>query len=195
LTAAVVAATLCGGGVGAQEQPSAVEKVGRLVPLRVVIVISRYQGEKKVSSLPYTLSVNANDGSAQLNGDFISTIARLRTGANVPVPSMGAPKESPVMASVAPVQYKSIGTNIDCTARSTDDGRFRVNISIDDTSVYSDGQTAQGAPNMSGIPSFRTFQTSNAVLLKDGQSTEFTAAADRITGEVTKVVVTATVVK
>jgi hypothetical protein len=67
--------------------------------------------------------------------------------------------------------------NIDCTAQSTDDGRFRVDISIEDTSVYSDGQTAEGVAKMSDIPSFRTFQTSNTVILKDGQSSEFTAAA------------------
>ena len=191
----VVAAALCAGGVAAQDQPSPVQKVGGLVPLKVLIVISRYQGEKRVSTLPYTLSVNANDGAPQMNGEFVSTMARLRTGASVPVPSMGTPKESPIVGPVGPVQYKSIGTNIDCRARSTDDGRFRVDISIEDTSVYGEGQTAQGAPSMKDIPSFRTFQTSNAVILRDGQSTEFTAAADRITGDVTKVAVTVTVIK
>jgi hypothetical protein len=61
--------------------------------------------------------------------------------------------------------------------------------------VYSEGQSAQGVPKFDGVPSFRSFQTSNALILKDGQSSEFTAAADRITGDVTKVVVTVTVVK
>src|SRR5207247_1785675 len=146
-----------------------------------------------VSSLPYTLTVNANDGVSMLTGQFEPRVARLRTGASVPVPSMGLPKDSPVQGPLGPVQYKAIGTNIDCTAQSTDDGRFRVDISIEDTSVYSEGQTAQGVAKMSDIPSFRSFQTSNAVILKDGQSAEFTAAADRITGEVTKVDVTVTV--
>jgi hypothetical protein len=192
---AVAAAALCAGGAAAQDQASPVQKVGGLVPLKVLIVIARYQGEKKVSTLPYTLSVNANDAAAQTSGEFVSTMARLRTGASVPVPSMGTPKESPIVGPVGPVQYKSIGTNIDCRARSTDDGRFRVDISIEDTSVYSEGQTAQGAPSMKDMPSFRTFQTSNAVILRDGQSTEFTAAADRITGDVTRVSVTVTVIK
>jgi hypothetical protein len=83
----------------------------------------------------------------------------------------------------------------DLTAQSTDDGRFRVDISIEDTSVYSEEQTAEGVAKMSDIPSFRTFQTSNTVILKDGQSSEFTAAADRITGEVTRIDITVTVVK
>jgi hypothetical protein len=33
------------------------------------------------------------------------------------------------------------------------------------------------------------------VILKDGQSSEFTAAADRITGEIIKIDITVTVVK
>src|SRR5439155_22057251 len=40
-------------GLGAQEKPP-------IVPLKVQIVISRYQGEKRVSSLPFTLAVNTN---------------------------------------------------------------------------------------------------------------------------------------
>ena len=179
----------------AQQQASGIAKVGDLVPLKVVIVVSRYQGEKKVSSLPYTLLVNANDLDQEMPGMQHPRVARLRTGASVPVPSMATPKETPIQGPVGPVQYKSIGTNIDCSARSTDDGRFRLDISIEDSSVYAEGQSAQGVPKFSDIPSFRSFQTSNALILKDGQSTEFTAAADRITGDVTKVVVTVTVVK
>jgi Bacterial type II and III secretion system protein len=195
LMSAVVILTLFSSVVPAQEQAPGPPKAKPLVPLKVQIVVSRYQGEKKVSSLPYTLTVNANDGVSMLTGQFEPRVARLRTGASVPVPSMAPPKDSPVQGPMGPVQYKAIGTNIDCTAQSTDDGRFRVDISIEDTSVYSEGQTAQGVAKMSDIPSFRSFQTSNAVILKDGQSTEFTAAADRITGEVTKVDVTLTVVK
>src|SRR5688500_17907390 len=48
-----------------------------LVPLDIQIVVSRYQGEKKVSSLPFSLAVNANDPA----------VSQLRMGANVPVPA------------------------------------------------------------------------------------------------------------
>ncbi len=161
-----------------------------IVPLKVDVVVSRYQGDKKVSSLPYTLTVNAND---RYFGDLVT--ARLRTGATVPVPSVTPGKDSPIQGGLGPVTYKQIGINIDCTAQSTEDGRFRVSVSIEDTSVYADGQTAQGVPKLSDIPSFRTFQSSNALLFKDGQTAQFTAAADRITGEVTKVDVTVTVIK
>lgn len=192
------ATTLVASGQSAMDPVVAPQKVGSIVPLKVTVVVSRYQGEKKVSSLPYTLLVNANDAVLGTMGNMIGPemrVARLRTGASVPVPSMAQPKESPVQGPVGPVQYKPIGTNIDCSARSTDDGRFRLDISIEDSSVYSEGQSAQGVPKFDGVPSFRSFQTSNALILKDGQSSEFTAAADRITGDVTKVVVTVTVVK
>jgi type II/III secretion system protein len=163
----------------------------------VQIVVSRYQGDKKISSLPYALSVNANDGFIGPDGNYMAHggPARLRTGAQVPVPSIAPPKDSPVQGAMGPIQYKTIGTNIDCTAHSTEDGRFRIGLSIEDTSVYADGQTAPGVQKINDIPSFRTFQSTNTVILRDGQSTEFTAAADKITGEVTKLVVTVNVVK
>jgi Bacterial type II and III secretion system protein len=190
-----VGVAILSSGVLAQDKTAPPPSPKALVPLKVLIVVSRYQGEKKVSSLPYTLTVNANDRVTGPLGQFEPRMVQLRTGASIPVPSMAPPKESPMQGPVGPVQYKPIGINIDCTAQSTDDGRFRVDISIEDTSVYSEGQTAEGVAKMSDIPSFRTFQTSNTVILKDGQSSEFTAAADRISGEVTKIDITVTVVK
>jgi hypothetical protein len=37
-----------------------------ITPVRLTIVLSRYQGDKKASSLPYTLVVNANGPKASL---------------------------------------------------------------------------------------------------------------------------------
>ena len=45
------------------------------------------------------------------------------------------------------------------------------------------------------LPVIRSFRASNNVVLKDGQTRQFTAAADRITGEVVKVDVTLKVAK
>ena len=176
--------------------PVPFKSAGPLIPLKVQIVITRYQGDKKVSSLPYELAVNANDGAIDPMGRYSSyNIARLRMGAQVPVATLAAPKDSPVQGPMGPVTYKDVGTNIDCYAYSIEGGRFSVNVSIEDSSVYSDGQTAQGAPKLNDIPSFRSFKSNSTLLLKDGQSTEFTAAADKISGEVTKIDVTVAVVK
>jgi len=98
------------------------------------------------------LSVNANE----LPG------ASLRMGAQVPIATM-TPQS---------FQYKDVGTSIDCHASSTADGRFRVGITIDDTSVIGDEANAQQGL-AKGNPSFRSFRTSESLLLKDGQSQQF----------------------
>src|SRR5687768_11510640 len=68
---------LAPGDVGAQGPPAKKPNV----PLQVQVVMSRYQGEKKISSVPFTLSVNAN--TMQDGGGRPS---QLRMGARVPVP-------------------------------------------------------------------------------------------------------------
>ncbi|HET9942602.1 MAG TPA: hypothetical protein VFR05_04635 [Terriglobia bacterium] len=138
-----------------------------LTPLKVQVVIARYEGDKKVSSLPYILAVTANHEPG----------ANLRMGSQVPVP-MGQ----------GSVDYKNVGTNIDCGATSTDDGRFRVYVSIEDSSVME--RRSNDFP-----PTLRTFLFRNTVVLKDGQTAQFTAAADKVTGEVVKVDVSLVVEK
>jgi hypothetical protein len=41
----------------------------------------------------------------------------------------------------------------------------------------------------------RTFQVSNSVVLRDGQTRQFTAATDRVSGEIVRIDVTLRVVK
>ena len=50
-------------------------------------------------------------------------------------------------------------------------------------------------PKTVNAPVIRTFQVTNSVHLKDGETTQFTAATDRITGEVVRVEVTLKVLK
>jgi hypothetical protein len=179
--------------------PDRDNSAGASVPLQVQVVIARYQGEKKVSSAPYVLSVDANDGVLSPNGQYHPFKASsLRMGAEVPVPvgAFGMPTPDGAKAGPAgPVTYKPVGTNIDCYARSVEDGRFLVNLAIEDSSVYADGQTAQGAPRMNDIPAFRSFRVNNSVILKDGQTRQFTAATDKISGDVIKIDVSLTIVK
>lgn len=158
-----------------------------MIPLDIQIVISRFQGEKKVSSLPYALAVNANDRE----------VSRLRMGANVPVPSMVAPKGNPTGLTgpmPGPVSYRDIGTNIDCTARTIADGRFHVFITVEDSSVYTNIQD-KTTPTVGDMPVFRSFRSTNTLVLRDGQSRQFTAATDRVSGEVVRIEVTLKVAK
>jgi hypothetical protein len=145
------------------------------------VVIARYQGDKRVSNLPYSLAVNANDNEH----------SRLRIGGQVPVASPTITGDG--KASLATYSYRDIGTSIDARASALDDGRFRVLLTIDDTSVYADADNP-GAKT-TGAPSFRSFRSNNALVLRDGQSAEFTTATDRISGEVTKVTVKLSIMK
>jgi hypothetical protein len=166
------------------------EERRRLVPLSIELVVSRYQGEKKISSLPYSLAVNANDSAP-------GGVCQLRMGARVPVPSIVAPKpnpNSPGGPMPGPVNYQEIGTNIDCSARTLDDGRFQLRITVEDTSVYTNIQDTT-TPTVEQMPVFRTFRSTNTLVLRDGQARDFNAAADRVSGEVVRIGVTLRVVK
>ena len=173
--------------VRSQEKPApAAPKpaLAAVTPLKVSVVVSRFQGEKKLSSLPFTLSVNA--GSR----------ATLRMGAKVPVMMMmtaNMPKDLP---QGGPVQYQDVGTSIDCNVSAVqDDGRFRVEITIDDSSVYGEGPNPTDNKPPPGNPSFRSFRASDSMVLRDGQTSQFTTATDKVSGEIVKVDVTLNVVK
>jgi hypothetical protein len=158
-----------------------------LVPLKVQFVISKYEGQKKISSLPYTLTVNANEPPG-------GGATHLRMGSDVPYYTTTTPSaDGKVVSGLRSYSYRPIGTNIDCNARSTDGGLFDLDLTIEDSSIQ---RTPQGAvPGPDSVPTFRNFRTSNHVVLKDGQTTEVTAAADPVSGEVMKVDVTLTVIK
>jgi hypothetical protein len=152
--------------------------------LKVQIVISRYQGEKKVSSVPYMLSLNAGGGGGTAKSS-------LRMGSNVPIPLTSTKPEG---GTTTQVSYRSVGTNIDVSGSIIDDTRFALTINIEDSSVYADGQLGSTAKERDST-AFRTFQAAENVILRNGQSSEFTAATDKFTGEVVKVEVTLTVLK
>lgn len=165
----------------AENRTSPANAVGPLVPLDVQVVVNRFQGEKRISSLPYALAVNANDRS----------VSSIRMGARVPV--VGTPPGSAPNTPVH-VTYENVGTNIDCFARTTEDGRFQVSLTIEDSSVY---QNVEGAvaPTAAGRPVMRSFRSVNTLVLRDGQVRQFTAATDRVNGEVVRIEVTLRVVK
>ena len=176
------------GAAAAQQAREAAQQarerdLAAIVPLKVQVVLSKYQGEKKISSLPYELTVRT-DGKA----------SSIRMGAQVPVPSMGARPGDPT-ASIGSFTYKEVGTGIDCTAIRLDNGRFAITLTIDDSSVYPDDARGDSASRVVGVPAFRTLRTTNSTVLRDGQSSQFTTAADKISGEVIKADVTITLVK
>ncbi len=166
-------------------------QINAIIPLDVEVVVSRSLNGKPISSLPYFLAVNASRASEKTS---------LRMGANVPVPSTFVQAQQTTAdgkpaGNATPLvsyNYQDIGTNIDCSARPLGDGRFVVNITVGERSVVQGGNVA-GA--VQGAPVIRNFNASNNLVLRDGQTRQFTAAADRVTGEVIKVDVTLKVAK
>jgi len=176
----------------AQDRPAAATPSAApvVMPLKIQVVISRYQGDKKISSLPYSLSVSGGGGRMDPTaGPAFVGRANLRMGTKVPVPTPTISAGQQVQS----YQYQDVGTNIDCQVWAVDD-RFRVEITIDDSSVYpDDNKEPPGA--VKGAPSLRSFRASDAMMLKDGGTAQFTAATDKVTGETVRVDVTLTVVK
>jgi hypothetical protein len=165
---------------GAQAKPTK-----PLVPLKVTVVIARFQGQKRTGNLPFEMIVNA-DGDQSI----------LQMGADVPyaqtafIPGKdGAPNPAQVSYT-----FRSIGTNITCTARASDDGRFSVSLSLRDSQIFTDPLPGVSNP-VPGAPTFQSFTSNAQLLLRDGQTVQYNTAVDKASGEQIKVDVTLNVIK
>jgi hypothetical protein len=171
-------------GTAAPEKPAvtaAPEPVHKpLVPVKVQLVLSRFRGEKKISSLPYMLGVAANERAW----------TNVRMGIEVPIGRKGETSPGPG------ISYRSVGTNIDCMADSTPEGPFRLAIRVEDSSVLAEpSKENDPTPIVGDMPAFRSFKTNFTILLRDGQTTQYTSAIDPVSGEVMKIDVTLNVIK
>lgn len=195
VVAASAAIMVCSmtGIAGAQPTPPPGVKQVQNVPLEMQVVISRYQGEKRISSLPYVLSLKSFMNSTARGG----TGASLRLGSRVPVRTqvvVPAADGKPATMTNS-VNYENVGTNIDGGATALEDGRFEVTLTINESSVVTDPQDLKGTPGSDSYPVFRSYQSTNTLFVKEGQTVQFTAASDRVSGEVVRVEVKLTVVK
>ncbi len=159
----------------------------QLVPLEVEVVISRYRGDERVSRTPYILAVNAGPDGQRPEP------AQLNIGAEVPVPvtTFTPAGNQPPQVSF---NYRHVGTTIQCSATIRGDGRYALNLSIDESSVYTDESRGTQA-TVAGTPVFRSYESRNTLLLRDGQSRQYTAATDRVSGEVIRIEATLRVVQ
>jgi hypothetical protein len=158
--------------------------------LRALIGITRYQGERKVASVPYTLLLTT-DGRK----------VRLRMGVEVPITvATFAKADDPKSGPVSSFQYRSVGTNIDCWAEDRGEGIYQLALTVENSSIYTatESRTAVGL-NDAGLatdrPLFRTFNVTLNPTLRDGQTVQTVASTDPVSGEVVKIDVTLNVVK
>jgi len=156
-------------GVVAQAQQAQAEKV----PVKLQIVFSKYEGERKTSSLPYTVFATANGDRVQIN-----------VGTNVPI-----------VGSSGAVTYTNLGTNIDCTV-TTESGRYKVSVNLKDNYLVVPKPEAENANvRPADAQSYGQFSFSGSLTVKEGETKQIVSAADRASGEVVKVDITLTLDK
>lgn len=179
-------------GLAAQDGQQPAAPANRPAPgaptsLKVSLVFSRYQGEKKISSVPHVLWVTANDGNR---------VTSLRLGTQIPVPTTVIGKEGERSQSYS---YKDVGTNIDMSANTSSvEGAYRLSITITDSSVYYPDQSEPAAKSTvaaTGAPAFRNFNSTFVLLIRDGQTVQSTAVTDPVSGQVIKLDATINVQK
>jgi hypothetical protein len=176
----------------AQDKPASETPAPEVVePAKLQIVLTEYDGTKKVSSMPYSIPFILS---------HTPLTSSLRMGVRVPVNTSSKTGESSLT-------YVDVGTNIDVSDidyRMSQNhvlatpGRFSVDIKIDRSSLYvpsrdKDGHIdggkdwTAGEPPPGNEPMIRQFRGDVTLLLRDGQEAEATVATDPLTGRVLKV--------
>ena len=151
--------------------PKPDDRTPAVTPLRVQVVFTEYDGDKKVSSLPYSFTVNADERRARPG-------SQIRNGARIPI-STGKDQFT----------YLDIGTNVDCSATLQEDGRYKLQMVLERSSISP--ESASGSTN----PIVRQFRADMNPVLKDGQSIESIVSTDPLNGHVYRVSVTLNVAK
>lgn len=164
-----------------QEKARSEEQAKELMPVKLQIVFAEFDGDKKVSSMPYAFMMLTSRNSG-------SHGASLRTGIRIPV-EVGEKDQK--------ITYMDVGSNVDCDVSVQDDGRFLVHLILDRSGLYpnksSEGERLVSQPN--GQPIIHAFRTNETLLMKDGQALENTVSTDPLNGHTMRVTVTLNVLK
>ena len=171
----------------AQEKVNPSEKAKPSIPVKLTVVLTENDSEKRVASLPYSILVNSDTGGPGGHANY-STYTRV--GVRVPVLSGGKEGQS---------TFVDVGSNIDCGVQAEEDGRFTVRLNFERSSLYFQGRgdekgtikTAEtGQPY---IPTIRA--QSLLVTVKDSQTLEVLTATDPLNGHVFRITLTLNVQK
>ncbi len=163
--------------------PKAAKPAGPPDQLRVEVVISRFQGETRVSNAPYSFLIAADNKKAVV-----------KMGVEVPV----AVTEFPENEGIVSFQYRNVGTNIICFAEDRGEGLYQLRLMVETSSIYGSPvlQTGRAPTELAGgKPIFNSFSVNLDPLLRDGQSVEAVASTDPVTGDVVKIDVSLNVKK
>lgn len=161
-----------------QDKPKSEEKSkSPAISVKVSIVFTEFDGEKKVSSMPYSFISYANERGGGYEGTSI------RNGVRIPIEIDSKDQKT---------TYLDVGSNIDCRVLLEDDGRFRLSLVFERTALYpnrsSEGERLVSEPN--GLPLIRAFRTNENFVLKDGQTAESVLSTDPLNGHSLRVSIT-----
>ena len=142
------------------------------VPVKLQVVVSTYDGDRKVSSMPYTMLATAN------GSEVIFT-----SSSNIPIQN----------GASGATTYTNLGTTLRCTV-TTEAGSFKVSVNFDDKSIMASRASAAvtGATRAPDSVTFHSVNYNSAISMKDGETKELISAPDKVTGEIVKIDVTLT---
>ena len=143
--------------------------------IKLQVVLSRYDGDKKLSSFPYTLSL------------VPGVTGNIRAGAEIAVPTTSMSGDK----TMTSYTLQQVGSQIDATVTPTPDGKFNLKLSVTDRSLVTGAPAAQGG--MPNIPSFRNMISTSQAIMSSGETMQFTASSDRAANETFRIDVTLTV--
>jgi hypothetical protein len=153
------------------------------VPVRVQVVLTEYDGDKKVAVLPYSFIVNsAKERGFPTYGNF------LRVGTRIPIPTDKEGK----------TQYQDIGSNLDCGINNDEDGHYIMRLSLERSSLFSSAHGDERRPPAASEaepPALPSFRSQLVFPLKDAQATEIMTATDPLNGHVYHLNVTVSALK
>ena len=185
-------------GPQAPAQSPAKDDALQMIPVRIDVVLTRLQGEKRDQQpavqpacqrcrQAYVLpACQHSDGHRRTHRHDNRDREPHRFGWGRSVAFVGKHEHE--------TQVQSVGTDIDCSAERLDENRFSVWVSINDSSIYSPDAGGKALKD-SGPLAFRTFSTRNTVVMRDGQTVLFGTGSDKISGETLKIEVGLHVVK
>lgn len=151
--------------------------------VRIDLLLTEYDGQKKISSLPYTIYAESSPQQRR------APEGKLRMGVRVPLPLNASPNSS--------FTYMDVGTNIDCNAWTLGEGAYDVFITVSRSSLYapSQAETEGEQIHVANGMVVRNFSTDFDLKLHDGQTSDGTSATDPLNGHILKISVTLHVIK
>ncbi|MGO9641025.1 MAG: hypothetical protein ACLP1Y_06965 [Candidatus Acidiferrales bacterium] len=161
----------------AQQAPSPAPPPQVLKSLRLQVVLTQYDGDKKISSLPYVLHIS----------DSKNERASLRIGLRIPVANVSKDEQ---------ITYVDTGTNIDCHLLDKAGDLYSIEVTADRSwpvvSSSADNTAGSTPANLSfgTRPIIQQFRAQIDAVLRDGQTVTSTVATDPVTGRVIKMEVT-----